>query len=131
MAIFAFSNIRAQVMTTPGGVLSVLVLLLFFTPVVFWLVSLFYATRVFVPRVRPDVNLNEVSARAWQKVRDAYGRVSEEKLRWLQYSHRWLIASFVLVLIAVVVLVFLPTTASTAPTHIIIVTPAVASTPTH
>jgi hypothetical protein len=80
--------------------------------------------------VRPDVNLNEVSARAWQKVRDAYGRVSEEKLRWLQYSHRWLIASFVLVLIAVVVLVFLPTV-STASTHIIIVTPAVASTPTH
>lgn len=57
-----------------------------------------------------DVNFNEVSAAAWQKIKDAYGQASEEKLRWLQRSHRWLIASFVLVLIAVVVLVFLPTT---------------------
>jgi hypothetical protein len=106
VAIFVFSNIRTQVMATPGGVL---VLLLFFTPVVCWLVSLLYATRVFVPRVRPGVNFNEVSASAWRKVKDAYGRTSEEKLHWLQFSHRWLIASFVLVLIAVVVLVFLPT----------------------
>jgi hypothetical protein len=129
IAIFAFSNIRTQVMATPGGVL---VLLLFFTPVVCWLVSLFCATRVFVPRVQPGVNFNEVSASAWQKVKDAYGRASEEKLRWLQYSHRWLIASFVLVLIAVVVLVFLPTT-PTAPTPIIIVTPTptVVPTPSH
>jgi len=132
LAIFAFSNIRGQVMAAPGGVLGVLVLLLFFTPVVCWLMSLFSATRVFVPRVRPDVNFNEVSASAWQKVKHAYGWASEEKLRWLQYSHRWLIASFVLVLIAVVVLVFLPAT-PTAPTPIIIVTPtpAVVPTPSH
>ena len=132
IAIFVFSNIRVQVMATLGGVLGVLVLLLFFTPVVCWLVSLFYATRVFVPSVRPSVNFNEVSASAWQKVKDAYGRVSEEKLRWLHSSHRWLIASFVLVLIAVVVLVFLPTT-PTAPTPIIIVTPtpSVVPTPSH
>ncbi len=84
--------------------------------------SLFYATRVFVPRVLPDVNFNEVHASAWQKVKDAYGRVSEEKLRWLHFSHRWLITSFVLVLLAVVVLVLLPT-ALTEPTRIIIVTP--------
>ncbi len=132
VAIFVFSNIRAQVMGTLGAVSGGLILLLFFTPLVCWLVSLFYATRVFVPRVRPGVNFNEVSASAWQKVKEAYGRASEEKLRWLQYSHRWLIASFVLVLLAVVVLIFLPT-ATTAPTPIIIVTPtpAVVSTPTH
>ena len=125
IAIFVFSNIRAQVMAVPGGVL---ILLLFFTPVVCWLVSLWYATRVFVPRVQPDVNFNEVNASAWRKVKDAYGRASEEKLRWLQFSHRWLIASFVFVLIAIVVLVLLPTpTPTTAPTPIIIVTP----TPTH
>jgi hypothetical protein len=123
IAIFVFSNIRAQVMVVPGGVL---ILLLFFTPVVCWLVSLWYATRVFVPRVQPDVNFNEVNASAWRKVKDAYGRASEKKLRWLQHSHRWLIASFVLVLIAIVVLVLLPTP-PTAPTPIIIVTP----TPTH
>ena len=125
IAIFVFSNIRAQVMAMPGGVL---ILLLFFTPVVCWLVSLWYATRVFVPRVRLGVNFNEVSAGAWRKFKDAYGRASEEKLRWLQFSHRWLIASFVFVLIAIVVLVLLPTpTPTTAPTPIIIVTP----TPTH
>lgn len=109
IAIFAFSNIRIQVMAKPGGVPGMLVLLVFLTPVVCWLVSLLYATRVFVPRVRPDVNFNEVSASAWQKVKYAYRQASEEKLRWLQHSHRWLIASFVFVLIAVVVLVFLPT----------------------
>lgn len=130
VALFVFSTIRAQVMAAPGGVLGVLILLLFCTPVVCWLMSLLYATHVFVPRVQPDINFNEVSASSWQKVKDAYGRASEEKLRWLHYSHRWLIASFVLVLIAVVVLIFLPT-APTTPTPIIIATPTVASTPTH
>ena len=132
VAIFAFSNIRSQVITTPGGVPGILVLLLFFTPVLCWLVSLFSATRVFIPRVQLGVNVNEVSVSAWRKVKDAYGRANEEKLRWLQYSHRWLIASFVLVLLAVVVLVFLPTTPTT-PTQIIIVTPTptVVATPSH
>src|SRR5689334_6738447 len=45
---------------------------------------------------------------AWRKVKDVYGWVSEEKLRWLQYSHHWLIASFLLALIAVVVPGFSP-----------------------
>src|SRR5258708_3166909 len=61
LAIFAFSTIRAQVMATPGGLLGVLILLLFCMPVVCWLMSLFYATRVFVPSVQPAVNFNEVS----------------------------------------------------------------------
>jgi len=132
VALFVFSTIRAQVMATLGGVLSVLILFLFCTPVVCWLVSLFYATRVFVPRVQPDVNFNEISVSAWQKIKDAYGRVNEEKLRWLQHSHRWLIASFVLVLIAIMVLISLPT-ARAGPTQIIIVTPTpvVAPTSTH
>jgi len=122
IALFVFSTIRAQVMAASGGILGVLILLLFFTPVVCWLVSLFYATRVFVPRVQPDVNFNELSVNAWQKVKDAYGRVSEQKLHWLRYSHGWLIASFVLVLIAVIALVWLPA-APTEPAQIIIVTP--------
>jgi hypothetical protein len=122
VALFVFSTIRAQVMATPGGMFGVLILLLFCTPLVCWLVSLFYATHVFVPRVQPDVNFNEVSASAWQKVKDAYGRVNEEKLRWLHFSHCWLIASFVLVLLAVVILVLLPA-APTEPARIIIVTP--------
>ncbi len=126
VAIFAFSNLRSQIMTTPGGVLGWVLLLLFFLPVICWLISLIFATRVFVPRIQPDVNFNEVSAGAWQKVKDAYGRTGEEKLRWLHRSHHWLIASFVLVLLAVVVLISLPA-APTGPTQIIIVTP----TPTH
>jgi hypothetical protein len=108
VAIFAFSTIHTQVMTAPGGVLGALILFLFCTPAVCWLVSLFYATRVFVPGIQPDVNFNEVSVSAWQKVKDAYGRVSEEKLHWLHYSHRWLIASFILVFLAIMVLILLP-----------------------
>jgi|GEM_PF-1113647 len=132
VAIFAFSNIRAQVMVALGSVSGGLILLLFFTPLVCWLVSLFYATRVFVPRVQPDVNLNELSVGAWVQIRDAYGRVNEKKLYWLHRSHRWLITSFVLILIAMLVLIFLPT-ASAGPTRIIIVTPTsiVTPTPTH
>ncbi|HEY7416575.1 MAG TPA: hypothetical protein VH593_15390, partial [Ktedonobacteraceae bacterium] len=111
-----------QVMTTLGGIFGVLILLLFFTPVMCWLLSLLHATRVFVPRIQPDVNFNEVNPSAWQKVKDTYGCVNEEKLRSLHRSHRWLIASFVLVLLAIVILVLLPT-APTEPTRIIIVTP--------
>lgn len=122
VALFVFSTIRAQVMATPGGVFGVFILLLFCTPVACWLASLFYATRVFVPRVQPGINFNEISVSAWQKVKDAYGRVNEEKVRWLHRSHRWLIASFVLVLISLLVLTLLPTV-PTAPTRIIIVTP--------
>ena len=118
VGIVAFSNIRAQVMGKLEGVPGVLILLLFFTPLVCWLMSLFCATRVFVPRVRPGVNFNEVSASAWQKVKDAYGRASEEKLHWLHRSHRWLITSFVLLLVAVLFLLFLPgAPVGPTPTH--------------
>jgi hypothetical protein len=122
LAIFAFSTIRSQVMMVPGGWIGTFILLLLCMPLVCWLISLFYATRVFVPRVYPEVNLNEVSVDAWQKIKDEYGRVSEKKLDWLHRSHAWLIASFLLVLLAVGLLVLLPT-APTGPTQIIIVTP--------
>ena len=108
IAIFAFSNLRTQVEATHGIVPGWLLLLLFFVPLLCWLVSLFYAARVFVPRIHPEVNFNEMSVSAWQKVKDAYGRAAETKYRWLQRSHQWLIGSFVLVLLAVIMLVFLP-----------------------
>jgi hypothetical protein len=94
--------------------------------------SLLNATRVFVPRVQPDINLNELSIGAWLLIKEVYGRVNEEKLQWLHRSHRWLIRSFVLILIAIVILVFLPT-APAGPTQIIIVTPTpvVAPVPRH
>lgn len=129
VAIFVFSNIQAQATAVLGGTAGWLLLLLFFTPPACWLVSLLYATRVFVPRVQPDINLNELSVGMWRKIRDEYGRVNEKKLLWLHRSHRWLIASFALVLLAVVILVFLPA-APTKPTPIIIVTPTPVVTPT-
>jgi hypothetical protein len=109
VAIFAFSTIRVQVRATLGDIAGSFILLLFFLPLACWLMSLFYAIRVFVPRVRLGVNFNEVSVNAWQKVKDVYRQASEEKLHWLQYSHRWLVASFVVVLIAIVVFILLPT----------------------
>lgn len=109
VAIFVFSSIRVQARATLGDIAGSFILLLFFLPLACWLMSLFYAIRVFVPRVRLGVDFNEVSVNAWQKIKDAYGRASKEKLHWLQYSHRWLIASFVLVLIAIVVFILLPT----------------------
>lgn len=109
IAIFVFSSLRVQVRAALGDGVGTVILFLFFLPLACWLVSLFFAIRVFVPRVRSGVNFNEVSVSAWQNIRDAYRQASEEKLRWLQYSHRWLLTSFVLVLIAIVVFIFLPT----------------------
>ena len=122
VAIFVFSNLRTQVEAAHWIVPGWLLLLLFFVPLLCWLASLFYAARVFVPRIHPEVNFNEMSPSAWQKVKDAYGRAAEAKYRWLQRSHQWLIGSFVLVLLAVIMLVFLPS-APTQPTPLIIVTP--------
>lgn len=129
VAIFAFSNLRTQFASTHWFVPDWLLLLFFFTPLVCWLVSLAYAMRVFVPHVQPDVNVNEVSVSAWQKVKDAYATVAEEKLRFLHHSQRWLVGSFVLVLLAVILFALLPVPV-TGPTPIIIVTPTVGAMPT-
>jgi hypothetical protein len=80
----------------------------FFLPPGCWLISLALATRVFIPRIRPGVNFNEISPGAWQKVKDAYAQASEEKLRVLQRSHIWLIVSFGCVLLAVLIFLLLP-----------------------
>jgi hypothetical protein len=121
-AIITFSSIRIQVSSVQWVLPGWLLLVLFCTPLVCWLISLAYATRVFVPRIHPGVNFNELSISAWQRVRDAYGVVAEKKLHWLHRSQQWLIGSFVLVLLAVVLFVLLPAP-PTAPTPIIIVTP--------
>lgn len=63
---------------------------------------------MFLRRVRPSINLNEFSPDAWQKVKEEYGRVNEEKLHYLQRAHLWLMISFGLVLLAVVLFVLLP-----------------------
>lgn len=122
VAIFVFSNLRTQIEASHWAVPGALLLLLFFAPLLCWLASLFYAARVFVPRIHTDLNLNEMSVGAWQKVKDAYGRVATQKHHWLRRAHQWLIGSFVLVVLAIMLLVLLPS-APTQPTQIIIVTP--------
>lgn len=128
VALFAFSNLRMQISATQWVLPGWLLWLVFLLPLACWLVSLIYATRVFVPRIHPGVNFNEVSVSAWQKVKDVYGQAAEEKLRWLQRSHRWLIVSFVFTLLAVILFILLPTP-KTEPTPIIIVTPTPTSLP--
>lgn len=125
VALVVFSTIHVQITVAPGGIIGVLILLLVCSPVLCWLVSLFYATRVFVPRIQPGIDFNEVSVSAWRKVKEAYGRASKEKLYCLQASHRWLITSFIFVLLSIVVFLVLPLPPATPtePTRIIIMTP--------
>src|SRR4051812_3125167 len=85
-AVFAFSDLRERVANP-------LVQLLFFAPLLLWLVSLYCATRVFVPRVR-GADLNDMRVDAWQRLRDAYAATVDDKLAWLYRSHTWLLVSF-------------------------------------
>jgi hypothetical protein len=130
LAIFAFSDLRQQVeaihLFLPGG----FILLLFFLPILLWLISLYCATRVFVPQVRPGANLNEVSASAWRDIRKTYRQTVDTKLSWLHRSHRWLVGSFAVVLVLLVCLAFLPPAPAPGPTQIIIITPTPVVAPT-
>lgn len=129
-AVFAFSDLRNQIgamhLPLPNG----LILLLFFIPILFWLISLYCAARVFVPQARPGVNLNDVSIGAWQSIKEVYEKTVDEKLKWLHRSHHWLIGSFVVILLLLVALAFLPPAPQAGPTPIIIVTPTPVVTPT-
>ncbi len=107
-ALFVFSTLRTQIAQFQGGVPGWLLMLPFFLPPGCWLVSLALATRVFLPRIRPGVNFNEVSPGAWQQVKDAYAQASEEKLRALHRSHLWLLLSFGCLLLVVILFVLLP-----------------------
>jgi hypothetical protein len=122
LTIFAFSNLRTQLSAIPSVLPSWLLWIILLLPLACWLISLFSAIRVFIPEIRPEVNFNELSVGAWQKVKDAYGQAAEKKLHWLHLSHRWLVASFVFVFLAVVLFACLPTL-SDGPTQIITVTP--------
>ncbi|HEY6411877.1 MAG TPA: hypothetical protein VIY29_30840, partial [Ktedonobacteraceae bacterium] len=126
-AVFAFSDLRKQVgamsLPVPGSVL----LLCFFLPIVLWLLSLYCATRVFLPQVRLGANINDMRIGAWQNIKQTYEKTRDEKLAWLAWSHRWLIISFAAVLVILVTLAFLPAPSLSGPTPIIIITPT--STP--
>jgi hypothetical protein len=128
-AVFAFSDLRKQLGSMNVLVPGSLILLLFFIPIVLWLISLYCATRVFVPQVRPGVNLNDVSVGAWQQIKDAYEATVDQKLKWLRRSHVTLVVSFAAVLLMLVLLALLPAPPAAGPTPIIIVTPTSVGTP--
>ena len=122
-AIFAFSDVRKQVGALNLPIPHGLVLLLFFLPLLLWLISLYCATRVFVPQPRPEVNLNDMSISGWQNIKQTYEQTAEKKLRWLRWSHMLLVISFGVLVILLVVLALLPPPPASGPTQIIIVTP--------
>lgn len=128
-AIFAFSDLRKQIVALSLPVPGNLVLLLFFLPIVFWLSSLFCATRVFVPRMHLDIDLNDVSIAAWQQIKHKYESIMEQKLKWLTLSQWLLVISFGVVLLVLVILAFLPAPPASEPTPIIIVTPTPTGSP--
>ncbi len=128
-AVFAFSDLRKQIVALSLPVPGSLVLLLFFLPIVCWLFSLICATQVFVPRMHLDVNLNDMSIAAWQQIKQKYESIVEKKLDWLYRSQLLLVISFGTVLLVLVILALLPAPPASGPTPIIIVTPMPTSGP--
>lgn len=101
----------------------------FFLPVVLWLGSLFYATRVFVPQVRLGADIDDFSVDAWLRIRDVYTKTLDVKLALLHRSHWLLISSFVIVLVPLILLAFLPAASAPGPTEVIILTPTPSPVP--
>ena len=122
-AIFAFSDLRKQIVVLRLPVSGSLILLLFFLPILLWLISLFCATQVFVPKMHLDLNLNNMSVGAWQQIKQKYESVVRKKLAWLHRSHIMLVVSFGAVLLVLVILALLPAPLQSGPTPVIIVTP--------
>lgn len=115
-AVFALGNLKDRV--TSG------LTWLFLLPVGLWLVSLLYATLVFVPRARPGADLDDVSVTAWRALRATYWDTVDRKLHWLHLSHSWLLGSFATIFVLLAVLVFSPAPTSSTPTQqVVIVTP--------
>jgi hypothetical protein len=131
-AVFAFSDLRNQVEMMHGAVPGSIILLFCFIPILCWLISLYSATRVFVPKVRSGANLNDMRTGAWQNIEEIYEKTSNEKLKWLHRSHLWLISSFAMVLIVLVMLALLPPNSATGPipNNILTPTPSVPPIPT-
>jgi hypothetical protein len=114
-AIITFSDLREQVTNW--------LIIPFLLPVALWLASLFCATRVFVPQVRFGADIDDFSIHTWQRIRDTYSDTVAHKLVWLHLSHWFLISSFVVVLLLLILQAFLPAALPSGPTQIIILTP--------
>jgi hypothetical protein len=115
-AVYALSDLRQRIADP-------FLQLVFFVPLALWLASLYCATRVFVPQVRPDADLDDSRPNAWERLRDAYGAAGAQKLAWLRRAHRLLVVSFAAVLLLLVSLAFVPAAPDSGPTRIIIITP--------
>jgi hypothetical protein len=123
-AVYAFSDLQKRV-DSPW------LQLVFFAPLALWLISLYCATRVFVPQPR-GFDLNNARPNALEDLPKAYNDAGIEKLVWLRRSHRLLVASFAVVLGLLVALAFIDPPSDSGPTKIMIVTPTVppSATPT-
>jgi hypothetical protein len=108
-AIFAFSDLRKVLASMHLPFANGFFLLFFFVPILLWLVSLYCAVQVFVPKERLGVNLNDVSIDGWVKTKQVYEEAVDKKMRWLHHAHRWLVASFAAVIFLIVIYAFLPT----------------------
>ena len=128
LAVFAFSGLRMQISTLSIPVLRALVWLLFLLPILLWLVSLYCATKVFVPIERDGTNTANIAEHNWQRTKKTYKQAAQDKQSWLQRSHLALIASFAAVLLVFVVFMLLPAVPESSPTQIIIVTPTPVAT---
>lgn len=129
-AIFAFSDVRKQIVGIHIPVLILLAWLIFFLPIILWFISLLCAAQVFIPKVRSDTDLDDRGEQAWRRLRDAYESVVTEKLQWLRRSHLALIFSFGAVLLLLVTFLLLTVPSTTGPIPIIIVTPTPVMVPT-
>ncbi len=123
IAIFAFSDLRKQVqdLNLPFPVRLIL-LVLYFLPLMLWLASLYFATQIFIVRTVNKFFYNGTS------MSHALEEVIERRRAMLVLFQRTLIglilsSGMVLILLGAVVFLLSPTTSTPPPTQIIIVTP--------
>jgi hypothetical protein len=91
-------------------------------PELFWLVSLYCASRVFVPSIRYGADTESFRVDAWIRVRDIYNETLTKKLAWLRWSHLFLIIGFVAIFCSMLLLLWLPSSSGPNAIEVIIVT---------
>lgn len=99
-------------------------------PVALWLLSLFLATLVFVPRERAGADWNELSETAWLDLRKTYLAAIALKRRWLHLSLWVLVLSLAAVLVVFGALTIQPTEPTVSAIQVMIVTPTPPPSPT-
>jgi hypothetical protein len=115
-ALYTFSDLKKQITAWQ--------ILFFLTPMILWLISIYCASQVFVPRIQFGTDLEDLSQNAWLKIRDVYIGTLTKKLKWLHRSHIVLALSFIAIIFILIFLSFLPIASPDNPTKIIIMTPS-------